>query len=206
MAENLVSVPLPADLPEDWTDNQYVSPEGTEVGLTPQHGYNYLMKQVNNAQKAVKELSADASRASADLSTPGWYRVARCSEEHSSSFDLALGTVWHTNSPTSCVVTVGKYTDGVNLSQKLITALGVISKIRIIYTPLRGGDYYVEVYYDSATLNRAQATIRNFAHVMNESTVEAVDFEPGSIPNGYTSTEFKLVYSSGSVVLDAVAG
>jgi hypothetical protein len=33
-----------------------VSPGGTEVGLSPKHGYNYLMKQVNDTQKAVEEL------------------------------------------------------------------------------------------------------------------------------------------------------
>lgn len=53
---NVVSVPLPKDLPENWNDNQYVSPGGTEVGLTEKHGYNYLMKQVNATQKAVDEL------------------------------------------------------------------------------------------------------------------------------------------------------
>ena len=45
---------LPADLPEDWNPTQYISPGGTEVGLTKQHGYNYLMKQVNNIQRYIK--------------------------------------------------------------------------------------------------------------------------------------------------------
>lgn len=53
----IVTVPLPHDLPENWNENQYVSPGGTEVGLTEQHGYNYLMRQVNNAQKAVQEVA-----------------------------------------------------------------------------------------------------------------------------------------------------
>lgn len=44
---------LSADLPENWTQGQTVSPNGTEVGLTEQHGYNYLMKQVNATQKEV---------------------------------------------------------------------------------------------------------------------------------------------------------
>lgn len=54
---NFVTVGLPHDLPENWNENQYVSPGGTEVGLTSKHGYNYLMKQVNNAQQAAAELS-----------------------------------------------------------------------------------------------------------------------------------------------------
>ena len=47
---------LPADLPENWQTNEIISPEGTEVGLTPQHGYNYLMKQVNDAQKSINNI------------------------------------------------------------------------------------------------------------------------------------------------------
>lgn len=58
MATRPVKQSLPADLPENWTDSQYVSPGGTEVGLTPQHGYNYLNMQVNAAQKAAQEIDA----------------------------------------------------------------------------------------------------------------------------------------------------
>lgn len=54
----IITIPLPHDLPEDWKDTQYVSPGGTEVGLSNQHGYNYLMKMVNNAHLALAELDA----------------------------------------------------------------------------------------------------------------------------------------------------
>ena len=47
---------LPADLPENWTRGQIISPDGTEVGLTEKHGYNYLMKQVNATQEEVNSL------------------------------------------------------------------------------------------------------------------------------------------------------
>lgn len=56
---NIITPVLPHDLPENWNDTQYVSPGGTEVGLTEKHGYNYLMKQVNNSQKAINELDAE---------------------------------------------------------------------------------------------------------------------------------------------------
>lgn len=59
--EKIVTVPLPHDLPQNWNDTQYVSPGGVEVGLTQQHGYNYLMEQVNNAQIAAEELDAHVS-------------------------------------------------------------------------------------------------------------------------------------------------
>lgn len=48
---------LPADLPENWTSGQIISPNGTEVGLDAKHGYNYLMKQVNAAQTGVNTLN-----------------------------------------------------------------------------------------------------------------------------------------------------
>lgn len=57
MADRPIERTLPADLPENWTDQQYVSPGGLEVGLTPQHGYNYLMRQVNEAQKSVNKVN-----------------------------------------------------------------------------------------------------------------------------------------------------
>lgn len=59
MADDILkNIPLPADLPENWTSGQIISPTGAEAGLDDQHGYNYLMKQVNNAQKALKALAA----------------------------------------------------------------------------------------------------------------------------------------------------
>ena len=56
MADNPITVNLPADLPEDWVENQIVAPEGQSVGLSQQHGYNYLMEQVNNAQTAATQI------------------------------------------------------------------------------------------------------------------------------------------------------
>ena len=58
MADNPINVSLPADLPEDWVENQIVAPEGQSVGLDQQHGYNYLMEQVNNAQTAASQIGA----------------------------------------------------------------------------------------------------------------------------------------------------
>ena len=56
MADNPITVQLPADLPEDWTYGQTVAPTGAEVGLSEQHGYNYLMEQVNAAQEGVNAI------------------------------------------------------------------------------------------------------------------------------------------------------
>lgn len=56
MADNPITVNLPADLPEDWVENEIVAPEGQSVGLSQQHGYNYLMEAVNNAHVALNEI------------------------------------------------------------------------------------------------------------------------------------------------------
>lgn len=58
MADDILkNIPLPADLPENWTSGQIIAPTGAEAGMDEQHGYNYLMKQVNNAQKASTALN-----------------------------------------------------------------------------------------------------------------------------------------------------
>lgn len=67
MAENTEYIPLPADLPEDWTPGQIVAPAGADVGLSVQHGYNYLNKQVNDAQRAVNRLQEDAGSTQTDV-------------------------------------------------------------------------------------------------------------------------------------------
>lgn len=64
---NIVNPNLPADLPTDWTTSQYVSPNGSEVSLSQQHGYNYLMEQVNAAQTAVNTLAEQAQEAVSGL-------------------------------------------------------------------------------------------------------------------------------------------
>ena len=76
---------LPADLPENWTQGQIISPNGTEVGLTGKHGYNYLMQQVNATQEAVNEvvsnmgniISIDGSTAKAyfEIGTDGILKI-----------------------------------------------------------------------------------------------------------------------------------
>ena len=57
MADKPIKTPLPGDLPEDWKLEQIVSPGGTEAGLTEKHGYNYLMAQINAAQRAVNAIN-----------------------------------------------------------------------------------------------------------------------------------------------------
>ena len=57
---NLFPTPFPADLPENWTQGQTVSPNGTEVGLTQQYGYNYLMQLVNSLASGLNGVDSNA--------------------------------------------------------------------------------------------------------------------------------------------------
>lgn len=84
MADDILkNIPLPADLPENWTSGQIVAPTGAEAGLDEKHGYNYLMRQVNNAQKALKALAAQREK------------------------DLARIKFWVSNDPTSPASFIG---------------------------------------------------------------------------------------------------
>lgn len=91
MANNPIS-PLPADLPEDWVYGQTVAPTGAEVGLSQQHGYNYLMEQVNATQEAANALGAAFSGLATNsiytaiLSVAGWTGTA-------GSYTQAVGTI-----------------------------------------------------------------------------------------------------------------
>ena len=59
MAERPLSAKLPADLPENWTNQQFISPYGLEVGLDKEYGYNYLNQQINETQKSVNKINTD---------------------------------------------------------------------------------------------------------------------------------------------------
>ena len=57
MAQKPIATPLPKDLPENWTNGQVISVSGVDVGLTEKHGYNYLMKKVNQSQDGVNKVN-----------------------------------------------------------------------------------------------------------------------------------------------------
>ena len=57
--------PLPADLPTDWQPDQIIAPNGADVELSEQHGYNYLNGAVNQVQTAINDLVDMANSATA---------------------------------------------------------------------------------------------------------------------------------------------
>lgn len=127
MADDILkNIPLPADLPENWTSEQTVAPTGAEVGMDEQHGYNYLMRQVNNAQKAATALNEGklGLHAAADngvvASGDNYVRLGNgtqiCWGESAAFQEIAAGAVVNTvctfavpffNSDYSCTTTFG---------------------------------------------------------------------------------------------------
>nr|DAM39092.1 MAG TPA: putative tail fiber protein [Caudoviricetes sp.] len=127
MADDILkNISLPADLPENWTSEQTVAPTGEEVGLDKQHGYNYLMKQVNNAQKAATALNEgklglhDAADNGVVASGDNYVRLGNgtqiCWGESAAFQEIAAGAVVNTictfavpffNSDYSCTTTFG---------------------------------------------------------------------------------------------------
>lgn len=55
----MAAINLPADLPTDWDDTKYMTPNGVERGLPEQYGMNHLGKQVNAVQEAANQLYAE---------------------------------------------------------------------------------------------------------------------------------------------------
>lgn len=127
MADDILkNIPLPADLPENWTSEQTVAPTGAEAGLDDQHGYNYLMRQVNNAQKALKALAAQREEdlakikfwVSTDPTSPAeiiggtWERIEDCTIWGASDAHPA-GTVLEEGLPNITAAFGGVQTDDI---------------------------------------------------------------------------------------------
>lgn len=70
MADKPIVTPPQGDLPENWITGQIVAPDGTEVGLTEQHGYNHLMQLVNALANGVTAIN-DAFSLLASLGDDG---------------------------------------------------------------------------------------------------------------------------------------
>ena len=173
----IITPTLPHDLPENWNENQYVSPGGTEVGLTEQHGYNYLMKQVNNAQRAINELddktldskgyfNAMASEP-ASLEKTGWYRLATFEGDVNTCVNalLFMGHTFHNGGASSLLASINFYSYApsiVVLDHKFTNYL-FFEKLRIVKNENRQ-IVYLDFYYGRDFENIVSAGLFTFSY------------------------------------------
>lgn len=71
MATKPIQTNPTADLPTTWTNGQTVAPNGTDVGLATQYGYNYLNGKVNEALTDVGTINDAFSGLQAAITTTG---------------------------------------------------------------------------------------------------------------------------------------
>lgn len=152
MADKPIATNPVADIPEDWTNGQIVAPSGTSVGLTRQHGWNYIMSKINqalscigtlnDAWSAFKALAFKASAAGSytpegTVSTPS-VSVTLTTESIGSASGWSAGTVptlgtaipadditsWSAGSTSSIAVASGVLT----FTQGTVPSLGYTAK------------------------------------------------------------------------------
>ena len=105
MANRPLKSNLPADLPDNWTNGNIVAPEGSSVGLTTQHGYNYLMQQVNAAQTAANTINAAFDGLAASNQLPAQNKLVYTLGYSKSGTTHALTGLSGVTGTVSCVFT-----------------------------------------------------------------------------------------------------
>ena len=132
---------LPADLPEDWTSNQKISPNGTEVGLSEQHGYNYLMKQVNDTQNEVNNIGTTIEAALEDVAK----------EASVQDIITSIGETDDTGGSTVAGTVMAKNNREIELGEIAIQNLNNIeSRLSGVSTPY-GTGMYGDLTFDSSS-------------------------------------------------------
>jgi hypothetical protein len=221
---NIITVSLPHDLPENWTDNQYVSPGGVEVGLTEKHGYNYLMKQVNKAHMAINELDEGAlksggsfdiiSSAPTVLSKAGWYRLATFERGPDAPVNalLSMGNIFNNGGASSLLasVSVYEYAPSIVVLNHAFNNQLFFGKLRIVKSTTLN-QVYLDFFYAKDLENFVSAGLLTFSYSsdwaqrMNEFTPitqlgsdESIVLEQSleTVPNG-------AVITTGSAVVPA---
>lgn len=129
---------LPADLPENWTRGQIISPDGTEVGLTEKHGYNYLMKQVNATQEEVNSLISTTLPPQIIVTSKNGSTVT-CVKDETTLEQISSGTVtfdldsygtWHVTATSDGVpIETDVLVDDVK--QYKISLIGIVATVNV---------------------------------------------------------------------------
>lgn len=206
----IITPTLPHNLPENWTDNQYVSPGGTEVGLTPQHGFNYLMKQVNDTQIAVNELDQQMPTTakevgaveriiiSKNIPTSGWCRIGTFKDRTTSHVQVFIGGSFNTTNPVPFVVDVyHRYDLGTIIQRPSLMNATAVTKVRMIQ--ISQDTYAVDVYYNLNSENQVQIELQynGVSEYVNGELV-SIDENSGTVLSTVTLTKGG-VFADGSI-------
>lgn len=196
MPDNPITVPLPQDLPTNWTYGQTIGAAGTDVGLTQQHGYNYLMQQVNAAQQAAQEIGTAFENLTAenvDAAPNGYglgYNTGFAPEQYGGDLNNIKTNCWYVaaenteNCPPS--IPLSAYGYGIVLSRvgAAFTQVHVHSNY-IAIRQFSGGNWGPWIYVNPPM----QAGIEYLtAEHWNGKPVYAKLVNFGALPNATTST------------------
>ena len=128
------------------------------------------------------------------LTTKQWYRLAKVSNSHCFSCRLQISNTYNYDSPMSVTFEISAiYGDYQKVTQ--ISGGGnvaILPKIRLVRK--LGSEWYIEAYYNGSTSGNTFNF--NFSSISPVSSLTN-SFTTGSIPSGYTVTEFELLPNAG---------
>lgn len=128
------------------------------------------------------------------LKTNQWYRIATIAETHGFSCTLQFTSSYDYTIPQSTTLAINaRYGTDCSIVQLSNTNVSVISKVRAVRK--HGAEWYIEIYYAGDTQgNPVQVAFSNIASYGEHpnTIITKVDFTDGTIPDGYTATEFEL--------------
>lgn len=128
------------------------------------------------------------------LKTNQWYRIATIAETHGFSCTLQFTSSYDYTIPQSTTLAINaRYDTDCSIVQLSNTNVSVISKVRAVRK--LGAEWYIEIYYTGDTRgNPIQVVFSNLASYGEHpnTIITKVDFTDGTIPDGYTATEFEL--------------
>lgn len=128
------------------------------------------------------------------LKTNQWYRIATIAEAHGFSCTLQFTSSYDYTIPQSTTLAINaRYGTDCSIVQLSNTNVSVISKVRAVRK--YGAEWYIEIYYAGDTQgNPVQVAFSNIASYGEHpnTIITKVDFTDGTIPDGYTATEFEL--------------
>ena len=125
------------------------------------------------------------------INTAGWYRVAQIYSGGTSAV-IHISRNYANSYPETYTIIMDAIYENCDFTQ--ISALRIptnqlIQKIRVVY---KSGMNYLEFYYSQNMANTISVKLSNIMKTHTTDTFSNVDFEEGSIPEGFNVKEFAL--------------